>query len=185
MTKQNTSLVIPQEAVINKIYFIRGQKVMLDSDLAELYKVETRVLNQAVNRNEYRFPDDFLFQLTKKEWENLKSQIVISNWGGRRKSPYVFSEHGILMLSSVLNSKRAVEMNILIMRVFTRIRQMLIENTELRLAIEKLEKQSNNHTKNIELVFQYLDELLVKQKKTPKPRNPIGYKLPGKRKYSS
>jgi len=180
MSKKEVSLIIPDEQVINKIYFIRGHKVMLDSDLAELYEVETRVLNQAVNRNEYRFPADFMFQLSEKEWENLKSQIVTSSWGGRRKLPYVFTEHGVLMLSSVLNSRRAIDVNILIMRVFTRIRQMLTENTELRLAIEKLEKNTNNNTKNIELVFQYLDELLEK-KDNPQPRKQIGYKIPNKK----
>jgi hypothetical protein len=180
MAKQELIAVVPDEMVMNKIYFIRGYKVMLDSDLSELYKVETRVLNQAVNRNEYRFPGDFMFQLTDKEWENLKSHFVTSSWGGRRKLPYVFTEHGVLMLSSVLNSKRAVEINILIMRVFTRIRQMLTENTELRLAIEKLEKKTENNSKNIEVVFQYLDELVDKKENT-KPRKVIGYKTPKKK----
>jgi hypothetical protein len=104
--------VIPDEIVINKIYHIRSQKVMLDSDLAELYGVETRVLNQAINRNNDRFPEDFMFRLTETEWENLKSQFVISSWGGRRTLPYVFTEHGVLMLSNVLNSKRAIQVNI-------------------------------------------------------------------------
>lgn len=177
MVKDTTELVIPEEIVMNKIYFIRGHKVMLDSDLAELYNVETRSLNQAVNRNKDRFPNDFMFQLTEKEWENLKSQFVISSWGGRRTQPYVFTEHGVLMLSSVLSSRRAIQLNILIMRVFTRIRQMLTDNTELRLAIEKLERKSENNTQNIEVVFKYFDELLEK-KDNPKPRKAIGYKIP-------
>jgi hypothetical protein len=181
MVKNTTELIIRDEIVMNKIYFIRGHKVMLDSDLSELYEVETRVLNQAVNRNEYRFPEDFMFQLNEKEWENLKSQIVMSSWGGRRTLPYVFTEHGVLMLSSVLSSKRAIQLNILIMRVFTRIRQMLTDNTELRLAIEKLERKTENHTKNIEVVFKYLDELLEKKENT-KPRKAIGYKIPKKKK---
>lgn len=180
MAKKEIALVIPDEVVMNKIYFIRGYKVMLDSDLAELYEVETRVLNQAVNRNEYRFPVEFMFQLNEKEWDNLKSQIVTSSWGGRRKLPRVFTEHGVLMLSSVLNSKRAIQINILIVKVFTRIRQMLTENTELRLAIEKLEKKTDNNTKNIEVVFQYLNELIEK-KKDNIPREKIGYKLPKKK----
>jgi hypothetical protein len=95
MAKQDLTTVVPDEIVMNKIYFIRGHKVMLDSDLAELYKVGTRILNQAVNRNEYRFPSDFMFQLTDTEWKNLISQFVISSWGGRRKLPYVFTEHGV------------------------------------------------------------------------------------------
>jgi hypothetical protein len=181
MTKKETGMVIPDEVLMNKIYFIRGHKVMLDSDLAELYKVETRVLNQAVGRNEYRFPGDFMFQLNEMEWKNLKSQIVTSSWGGRRKLPFVFTEHGVLMLSSVLNSRIAVETNIIIMRIFTRIRQMLTENTELRLAIEKMEKRTDNNTKNIEIVFQYLDELLEK-KENPKSRKATGYKIPKKKK---
>lgn len=169
--------VIPDEIVMNKIYFIRGFKVMLDSDLADLYQVETRVLNQAVNRNLYRFPEEFMFQLNEKEWSNLISQIVTSSWGGRRKLPYVFTEHGVLMLSSVLNSKRAIQINILIVKVFTRIRQMLTENTELRLAIEKLEKKTENNTKNIEVVFKYFDELIQKRN-LKKPLKKIGYKMP-------
>lgn len=181
MAKETLELVIPEEIVMNKIYLIRGHKVMLDSDLAELYEVETRVLNQAVSRNVDRFPEDFMFQLNEKEWENLKSQNVMSSWGGRRTLPYVFTEHGVLMLSSVLNSRRAIQLNILIVRVFTRIRQMLTDNTELRLAIEKLERKSENHTKNIEVVFKYLDELLEK-KENPKPRKAIGYKIPKKKK---
>jgi hypothetical protein len=167
----------PDEMVMNKIYFIRGQKVIFDSDLAELYHVETRVLNQAVNRNLERFPNDFMFQLNDKEWLNFSSQNKTVRWGGRRKLPNVFTEHGVLMLSSVLNSQRAIQVNIQIMRIFTRIRQMLMDNTEIRLAIEKLEKKTENNQKNIELVFQYIDELVVGKEKE-KPRKQIGYKLP-------
>jgi hypothetical protein len=178
MSKKEIMPIVPDEFVMNKIYFIRGFKVMLDSDLADLYKVETRSLNQAVIRNKYRFPLDFMFQLNETEWQNLKSQIVISSWGGRRKLPYIFTEHGVLMLSSVLNSKRAITVNIQIMRIFTSIRKMLTENTELRLAIEKLEKKTENNSKNIEVVFQYLDELIEKKEK---PRKAIGYKIPKKK----
>jgi len=167
--------------VMNKIYFIRGHKVMIDHNLAELYDVETRMLNQAVNRNEDRFPTDFMFQLNEKEWENLKPQIVMSSWGGRRTLPYVFTEHGILMLSSVLNSKKAIQLNILIMRVFTRIRQMLIENTDLRLAIEKLERKTDNNTQNLEVVFRYLDEIHERHEKQ-KRRKKIGFKISAKKK---
>lgn len=181
MNKKDLVPTVPDELVLNKIYFIRGQKVMLDSDLAALYQVETRVLNQAVSRNAYRFPEDFMFQLTGEEWDNLRSQIVTSSWGGRRNSPYVFTEHGVLMLSSVLNSRRAIEINILVMRVFTRIRQALTENTELRLSIEKLEKRTDNNTKNIEIVFQYLDELIEK-KENVNQRKAIGFKVPRRRK---
>lgn len=104
--------IISDHVLENKFYFLREQKVMIDSDLAELYDVETRVLNLAVNRNKERFPEDFMFQLNKPEWNNLKSQIVISSYGGRRTLPYAFTEHGVLMLSSVLNSSKAIQVNI-------------------------------------------------------------------------
>lgn len=149
---------------------------MLDNDLAELYGVETRVLNQAVSRNAERFPEDFMFQLNDKEWENLKSQSGTTNWGGRRKLPYAFTEHGILMLSSVLNSYKAVQVNIQIMRIFTRVRHLLADNTAFRIEIEEIKQKAGNQGKNIELVFQYLDELLEKKEK-PKPRKKIGFKI--------
>lgn len=168
-------LTIPDEVVISKIYYIRDQKVMLDSDLAELYEVETRVLNQQVKWNIDRFPDDFTFQLTEVEWETLKSQNTTSNWGGRRKLPNVFTEHGVLMLSSVLNSNKAIAVNIQIMRIFTKLRAMLTDNLSLKLDIEEIKKKLSNHSKNIELVFNYLDELIEK-KDNEKPRKEIGYK---------
>jgi len=177
MAKKEIIPVIPDETVMNKIYLIRGQKVMLDSDLAELYGVETRRLNEQVARNTDRFPDDFMFRLNADEFDNLMSQIATSKHGGRRKQPYVFTEHGVLMLSSVLHSKQAIQVNIQVMRIFTRIREMLSDNTEIRLEIEKMKNKLNNHDKNIELVFQYLDELLEKQEKPNPPRNTIGYKL--------
>jgi len=168
-------LVIPEEIVINKIYYLRGQRVMLDRDLAELYEIETRVLNQQVKRNISRFPEDFMFQLNTTEWETLKSKIIDSNWGGRRKMPFAFTEHGVLMLSSVLNSKKAIAVNIEIMRIFTKIREMITDNLTIKLDIEKIKKKLENHNKNIELVFNYLDELMEKQE-NPKPRKQIGYK---------
>ena len=167
---------------MNKIYFIRGQKVMLDKDLSELYQVETRRLNEQVKRNLKRFPKDFMFQLTLREFENLMSQNATSSWGGLRKMPYVFTEHGVLMLSSILNSDRAIKVNIRIMRVFTQIRQMVIDNTELRLAIEEIRKKVENNARNIEVIFQYFDELLEKKEMAKTPaRKQIGYKLPKKR----
>lgn len=166
-------MIIPDERIMSKIYLMRGQKVMIDKDLAELYEVETRRLNEQVKRNLKRFPPDFMFQLSEKEVQILMSQIATSSWGGLRKLPYAFTEHGVLMLSSVLNNDKAIEINIRIMRIFTRFRQMLIENADLRNAIEKLEKKTENNTRNIEVVFQYLDELLEKKEK---PRELIGYK---------
>ena len=163
-----------------KIFEIRGQKVMLDFDLAVLYEVETRVLNQAIKRNIESFPDDFMFELTQSEYDVLRSQIGTLKRGQHSKYlPMAFTEHGVLMLSSVLNSKQAIAVNIQIMRIFTGIRQMLADNTELRLEIEKIKKKVDNHDKNMEIVFQYLDELLEKNEKT-KPRKQIGYKIKGK-----
>ena len=163
MAKKESSLVVPDEVVMNKIYVIRNQKVMLDKDLAELYQVETRILNQQVQRNLKRFPDDFMFQLTESEFKSLISQFVISNRGGTRKLPFVFTEQGVAMLSGILNSDRAIAVNIQIMRIFTRVRQMLTDNTELRLDIEKIKKKLDNQDKNMEIVFRYLDELLEKK----------------------
>jgi hypothetical protein len=167
---------LPDEVIVSKIYLIRDQKVMLDSDLAELYGVETKVLNQAVNRNLDKFPEDFLFQLTDTEFEHLRFQFGTSKRGGRRYAPYVFTEHGVLMLSSVLNSKRANAVNIQIIKIFVRLRQILFDNTELRLEIEKIKNKLDNQDKNMEVVFRYLDELL-EAKDNPQPREPIGFKL--------
>lgn len=175
MAKKEHLMIVPDEVVIHKIYFIRNQKVMLDKDLAELYQVETKVLNQQVKRNLKRFPDDFMFQLTVAEFENLKSQIVTSSWGGIRKLPLVFTEQGLAMLSGILNSDRAIAVNIQIMRVFTKVRNMLTDNTELRLEIEKIKKKLDNQDKNMEIVFRYLDELIEK-KENPAPRQKIGYR---------
>ena len=169
-------LLVPDEIVISKIYYIREQKVMLDSDLAELYGIDTRRLNEQVNRNIDRFPEDFMFRLNDNEFQVLISQIATSKRGGRRKLPYVFTEHGVLMLSSVLNSKQAIQVNIQVMRVFTRIRQMLVDNTEIRLEVEKIKNKLDNQDKNMEIVFRYLDELLEKQERPIPPRKRIGFK---------
>lgn len=184
MEKANLT-TLPDEVLMNKIYIIRNQKVMLDSDLAELYGVETKQLKRQVNRNVERFPDDFMFELTEKEFESLRCQIGTSKIGrgGTRYIPMVFTEHGVLMLSSVLKSPKAIQVNIQIMRVFTQIRQSLADNTELRLLIEELRKKTDNNTKNIEIVFQYFDELLDKKDSSTssatevKPRTQIGYKI--------
>ena len=181
MMKRAYLLQIPDEIVMNKIYVIRNQKAMLDRDLAELYGVETKQLKRQVNRNAIRFPEDFMFELTETEFESLRCQIGTSKIGrgGVRYTPMVFTEQGVAMLSSVLNSEKAISVNIQIIRIFTRIRQMLSDNTELRLGIEELRKKTDNNTKNIEVVFQYLDELLDK-KENEKPRTQIGYKVSGK-----
>jgi hypothetical protein len=132
--------VIPAEAIRNKIFLIRGQKVMVDRDLAELYQTETRILNQAVKRNIDRFPEDFMFQLTGEEYKALMSQFVISNRGGTRKMPYAFTEHGVLMLANVLNSEIAVQMSIKIIRVFAGMRELIQDNSAIFKKIEDVEQ---------------------------------------------
>ena len=170
--------ILSDQEIATKIYYIRGQKVMVDSDLAKLYKVETKNLNKAVDRNIDRFPEDFMFQLTEAEFQSLRFQIGTSKRGGRRYAPYVFTEHGVLMLSSVLNSQQAIQVNIRIMRVFARVRQILMDNTELRLEIEKIKGKLDNQDKNMEIVFRYLDELSsrIPVQPEPQPRRRIGFK---------
>lgn len=133
--------IIQQQIIESKIYILRGKKVMLDKDLAALYGVETFNLNKAVKRNIDRFPEDFMFQLDKEEFKNLIFHFGISSWGGTRKLPYAFTENGVAMLSSVLNSKRAVHVNIQIMRTFTKIREMLITHKDLTKRLDELEKK--------------------------------------------
>jgi len=173
----NKISLIPDDVVTNKIYFIRNQKVMIDRDLAVLYGVETKRLKEQVKRNLSRFPEDFMFELSKEEFENWRSQIATSNSDkmGLRYAPMAFTEHGVLMLSSVLNSEKAIQTNIQIMRIFTKIRQMIVDTTEIRLDVETIKKKIENQGKNIELVFQYLDELIEKKSTTPE-RERIGYK---------
>lgn len=163
---------LTDDIIIKKIFLIRGQKVMLDEDLAELYQVQTKRLNEQVKRNIERFPEDFMFQLTREEFENLKSQIATSSWGGNRKLPYVFTEHGILMLSAVLNSKIAVQANLHIIRIFIKLREMALTHKDILLKLEQLENSVTNHTKDIQLIFQYLKQLL---NPPAQPRRKIGF----------
>ncbi len=177
--KKTTEVSIPEEVIISKIYLIRNHKVMLDSDLAELYDVPTRRLNEQVKRNQDRFPDDFMFTLTTEEWQDLKSQNATSrSWGGRRTLPNVFTEHGVLMLSSVLNSQQAIKTNIQIMRIYTKMRQMLITHQDLLLKFNELEARIGKHDQSISQIFAYLKQLLQEQSE---PREPIGFK-PSKKK---
>jgi len=165
MTEDKSStIMLPDEVITSKIYLIRGEKVMLDRDLAELYGVLTGNLNKAVKRNIKRFPEDFMFQLTKEEFDNLKFQFGTSSWGGTRKPPYAFTEQGVAMLSGILSSDRAINVNIQIMRIFTKIREVLVDNLNVKLEIEEIKKKLKNQDKNIELVFTYLDELLKSKK---------------------
>jgi phage regulator Rha-like protein len=171
---------VPDQVIINKIIVIRDKKVMLDSDLAELYGVETKQLKQQVKRNPDRFPEKYMFELTRQEAEASRSQNVTLKRGENIKYlPYAFTEHGVLMLSNVLKSKKAIEISMQIIDVFILLRESLTNNTELRLQIEKIKKKVDNQSKNIELVFQYLDELLEK-KKDPEPRKKVGFIVPQK-----
>ena len=185
------------ELIQSKIYEIRGQKVMLDFDLAALYQVETRVLNQAVKRNIKRFPSDFMFQLTSDEWAILKSQFVISSWGGTRKLPFAFTEQGLAMLSGVLNSDIAIQVNINIMRAFVAVRQMLVNPPVDRLGnIEKEVKELKEYIEEVfadyndinddtrmqlDIINQTLAELQAQKRMENKPRNPIGFIKPGEK----
>lgn len=168
-------LIITEEFIMSKILLIRGQKVMIDRDLAELYDVTTGNLNKSVKRNLFRFPDDFMFQLTKEEFEILIFQNGTSSWGGTRKLPSVFTEQGVAMLSSILNSEQAIKVNIHIIRVFAKMLDFFINNLNLTLEVELIKKKLINHDKNIELVFSYLDEMIEKQENKVE-RNKIGYK---------
>jgi len=153
-------IIIPEEVLMSKIYLIRGQKVMLDEDLAKLYQVLTKRLNEQVKRNKERFPLDFMFQLDKTEFDNLKSQFATSSWGGRRKPPFAFTEHGVLMLSSVLNSEKAITVNIQIMRIFVKLRTMLYTNKELLVKMNQIEEQVRDHGDDIHTLFEYVDKLM-------------------------
>lgn len=170
--KQNN--LLPSERIENKIYLIRGKKVMFDRDLAELYGVETKNLNKSVRRNKHRFPTDFMFQLSDLELKNWKFHFGTSNREvmGLRKKPLVFTEQGVAMLSSVLNSKRAIQVNIQIIRTFTQLREMLVGNKELREKVEKLERK---HDKQFRIVFEAIKKLLSPFPKE-KPRTEIGFK---------
>jgi hypothetical protein len=174
-TADKTS-VVPVELIEKRIFFLRGHKVMLSTDLAELYQVQPRVLVQTVKRNIERFPKDFMFQLSKEEFTHLKSQIVTSSWGGlRRATPYAFTEQGVAMLSSVLRSKRAIQVNIEIMRVFVRLRQMLASHVELARKLELLEKKYDAHFR---VVFDAIRQLM----KPPEPRRqPVGFRMEEKK----
>jgi len=157
--------LVPVEIIANKILLIRGQKVMIDRDLSKLYGVTTGNLNLAVRRNIERFPEDFMFQLTKEEFQNLILQFATSRWGGPRKHPFVFTEHGILMLSSVLNSDRAIKVNIQIMRAFVKIREYLATHKDV---LKKLEE----HDKQIKTIFGVINKMLLPP---PKKTGKMGF----------
>lgn len=174
MAKQ--TYLIPLEKITSKIYFIRNEKVLLDQDLAAMYNVETKKLIQAVKRNINRFPKDFMFQLNKNEFTHLRSQIVTSSWGGRRYPPYAFTEQGVAMLSSVLNSERAIKVNIAIMRAFVKMREYLQSNEKLARKLKELENETNQkfekQQEQITLIFEAIKQLMTEEEK---PKRKIGY----------
>jgi hypothetical protein len=162
--------IMPIEVIEQKIYVIRGQKVILSTDLAALYGVEPKVLVQAVKRNQSRFPADFMFQLSKQEVINLKSQIVTSSWGGmRRATPYAFTEQGVAMLSSVLNSKRAIDVNIHIIRTFVKLREMISNHKDLARKLSELEKKYDGQ---FQIVFEAIRQLMEVEES---PKRKIGF----------
>ena len=164
--------LIPIQVITSRIYLIREVKVMLDRDLAELYGVETGHLKRAVRRNIDRFPEDFMFVLSKEEFENLRCQIGTSSWGGIRYSPMAFTEQGVAMLSGVLNSKRAIRVNIAIMRAFVQMRELLSTNKKLAQKLVELEERLSEHDENFRIVFQAIKQLL---KDDEKPKRKIGF----------
>jgi hypothetical protein len=159
---------LPEEQILRTILFIRGKKVILDSDLAKLYGVETRRLNEQVRRNIGKFPEDFMFQLTPEEFKNLKSQFATSNsgWGGRRKVPLVFTEHGALQAANVLNSKNAVQMSVFIVRAFVRLREMALTNEKLSRKVAQLENRVSDHDEILIEIIREIRQLI----ETPKPK---------------
>ncbi|MEN8155555.1 MAG: ORF6N domain-containing protein [Bacteroidota bacterium] len=169
---------IPDEFIASKIFVIRDKKVMLDEDLAELYDVETKRLNEQIKRNIARFPEDFMFQLSQKEFDNLKSQFATSSWGGRRKLPYAFTEQGVAMLSGVLHSERAIKVNIHIMRVFSQMREMLESHKEILYKLEELERKDIEQDDKILLILEYIKHLekARQDEKDLKDRPRIGFK---------
>ncbi|MFA4858839.1 MAG: ORF6N domain-containing protein [Candidatus Margulisiibacteriota bacterium] len=164
--------LIPSERIENKIYLIRGQKVMLDRDLSELYGVQTGRLNEQVKRNWERFPEDFMFRLTEQETENLISQFAISSWGGRRKLPYAFTEQGVAMLSSVLRSKRAIFVNIAIMRAFVKIKRILATHVEVSRKLKEIEGRIDKHDTEIRGIFEAIRQMIMPP---DSPKRKIGF----------
>jgi phage regulator Rha-like protein len=175
MEKTKSRFQIADETVMNKIYLVRKQKIMVDRDLAELYGVETKQLKQAVRRNRDRFPKDFMFEMNQAEFKNWRSQFVTSNSEkrGLRYAPFCFTEQGVTMLSCILNSKRAIAVNIQVIRIFTRMREMLLTHKDILLQLEKIEQKLTGHDSQIEQIFYYLKQLLNPPQP---PRQKIGFR---------
>lgn len=173
--------IIPVDVIQSKIFLIRGCKVMLDRDLAGLYGVTTSQLTRQVRRNISRFPEDFLIQLDREELKNLMCQIGISSWGGTRKLPMAFTEQGIAMLSGVLHSPRAIQVNIQIMRTFTKLRELMLSHKDLAKKIEDLERKFGEHDKRFIALFDVIKRLLQEKEEPPKPKMPFGFHVPQKK----
>jgi hypothetical protein len=170
--------IVSEDVILHKIYIFRGEKVMLDSDLADLYGVQTKVLKQAVRRNLMRFPEDFMFNLNPQEFQHLRSQTVTSSWGGSRYLPMAFTEQGVAMLSSILNTARAIQVNIQIIRIFVKIRKYFRTSEEIMEKLSNFDRKILEHDKAIADVFEYLNELdyLKQQEELFKNRKRIGFK---------
>lgn len=172
-----SELRLKVESISGLICHVRGEKVILDFDLAILYGIEVKRLKESVRRNIERFPIDFLFVLSKQEYYNLRSQFATSSWGGPRYQPFAFTEQGVAMLSSVLNSPKAIEVNIAIMRAFVQMRKFLGTHKELALKIEELERSVGVLNENVQLIFESIRQMMQKK---AEPMEPIGFKLPSK-----
>ena len=175
MSKTILVRLVEEEKIMNKIHVIRNHKVMLDFDLAEMYGVETKRLNEQLKRNLKRFPKDFMFTLSEKETQHLRSQNATSSWGGNRRKPNAFTEQGVAMLSSILNSETAIEVNISIIRVFTKLRSFTLTQKDILIQLVKLEKEVKGNSSDIENIFLVLKKLIEKDA-NPIKRNKIGFK---------
>ena len=175
MSKNSLVRLVEEEKIMNKIHVIRNHKVMLDFDLAEMYGVETKRLNEQLKRNLKRFPKDFMFTLSEKETQHLRSQNATSSWGGNRRKPNAFTEQGVAMLSSILNSETAIEVNISIIRVFTKLRSFTLTQKDILIQLVKLEKEVKGNSSDIENIFLVLKKLIEKDT-NPIKRNKIGFK---------
>jgi hypothetical protein len=175
MSKNSLVRLVEEEKIMNKIHVIRNHKVMLDFDLAEMYGVETKRLNEQLKRNLKRFPKDFMFTLSEKETQHLRSQNATSSWGGNRRKPNAFTEQGVAMLSSILNSETAIEVNISIIRVFTKLRSFTLTQKDILIQLVKLEKEVKGNSIDIENIFLVLKKLIEKDA-NPVKRNKIGFK---------
>jgi phage regulator Rha-like protein len=177
MAKKELQALVLEQKILSRIYVIRGEKVMLDRDLAELYGVETKRLKETVKRNKERFPRDFMFEMTAKEFEKwrVSTSLTASDKQGLRYAPYCFTEQGVTMLSCILNSKTAVEVNLRVIRVFVKMREYALTHKEILLHMSRLEKEIKGNSKDIENIFMVMKELIEKHS-TPAPRNRIGFK---------